>query len=87
MAEDAGIRSNKKCLCLEAECSLEEYVQVDVTTLQLIFGMPYLLISWEGEDRARQLNTEGSLLQRNAIREENECLTLHKMKILSWLWR
>lgn len=28
---------------------------LDITTLQLIFGMPYFLVSWEGEDRARQL--------------------------------
>ena len=56
MAEDARIGSNTKCLCLEAECSIKEYVQVYITTLQLIFGMPYLLISWEGEDRARQLS-------------------------------
>lgn len=55
MAEDAGIGNNKKHLCLETECSIKEYVQVDIATLHLIFGMPYLLISWEGDDRARQL--------------------------------
>ena len=56
MAEDAGTESNKKWLHLEAECSIKEFVRVDITTLQLIFGMSSLLISWEGEDRARQLS-------------------------------
>lgn len=46
---------NKKCLCLEAQCGIKEHIEVDITTLLLIFGMPYLLISWEGEDRAHQL--------------------------------
>lgn len=48
MAEDAGIGNSKKHKCLEAECCVKEYVQVDLTTLHLIFGVPYLLILWEG---------------------------------------
>lgn len=44
MAEDAEIGNNKNQKCLEAECSIKEYVQVDISTLHLIFGVPYLLI-------------------------------------------
>lgn len=61
MAEDAGIGNNKKYLCLEAECSIKEYMPVDITTVQLILGEPYLLISWREEERAWQLATDGSL--------------------------
>lgn len=66
MAEDAEIGNNKKHKCLEAECSIKEYVQVDIATLHLIFGVPYLLILWEGDDRVRQLSWQ----QRNVVREE-----------------
>lgn len=70
MAEDAGIANNKNHKCLEAECSVKEYVQVDITTLHLIFGVPYLLTLWEGDDTARQLSWQ----HRNVVREENKCL-------------
>lgn len=69
MAEGAEIGNNKKHKCLEAEY-IKEYVQVDIATLHLIFGVPYLLISWEGDDRVRQLSWQ----QRNVVREESECL-------------
>lgn len=42
MAEDAGIGNREKHKCLEAEYSIKGYVQVDLTTLHLIFGVPYL---------------------------------------------
>lgn len=44
MAEDAGIGSNKKCFVWR-QYVVKEHAQVDITTLQVIFGMPYLLIS------------------------------------------
>lgn len=70
MAEDVGIENNKAHKCLEAEYSVKEYVQVDIATLHLIFGVPYLLPLWEGDDRVRQLSWQ----HRNVVREENECL-------------
>lgn len=80
MAEDAGIGSNKKCFFWR-QSVVKEHAQVDITTLQVIFGMPYWF------PRKERIEPGNSLLQRNTIREEDECLTLDKMKILSWLWR
>lgn len=79
MAEDAGIGNNKKHECLEAECSVKGYVQVDIATLHLIFGVPYLLTLWEGDDRARQLSWQ----HRNMVREENESLAQDENPLLA----